>query len=273
MRTLKRKGIQAYAQEFSIFGIKSKSLGLLIGVLREKRGLEAIWGLYCYIAYRPTTPRFLANELSEIAHEAEYLRLEFAFNIVCRREAICANNGALVAGEYGSPGSKIIYSDATTTRAYDPYRVDDNVFHIHSISHICGDLFYVATGDTAKYLDVMRINALGCILEKRILKRNAGFTAAVRLQGSQWFGTDFSERPNYIFHLESKKRYFLPKAAFKEYVIAMDSTHAGKIVLVTKRLSHPTGHRFLFDPFTEAFSNPKPIEVLEYVKIQKSIPY
>lgn len=134
-----------------------------------------------------------------------------------RYESICHDSERLIIGEYGE-NSRIAYVTPESCVMSDYYRQVRGVRHIHSIERYenSGE-FLVSTGDSRKFLDLW-IAANGRLsFVRRLCKRLAGFTAAVRVNGDYYFGTDFSSRPNYIRTLGGRK-YFFPKKAYRLHV-------------------------------------------------------
>lgn len=61
------------------------------------------------------------------------------------------------------------------------------------------------------------------------------------VNGTSYFGTDFSSRPNYLETLNGSKYMFPPKA-FKMYCSALDALDNRYILAVSKQLE-PVGNR------------------------------
>ncbi len=135
--------------------------------------------------------------------------MSFGLNLIrVRMETVVIRDGQAICGEYGAPGARIIFISKDQYKIYSPYEGDQDVYHIHSISHIVDDLYHVCVGDTAKYLDILKINEKSCCLVQREKSFLAGFTAMEKLEGNTWAGSDFSHRPNFIINLTSSKNTF-----------------------------------------------------------------
>ncbi len=133
----------------------------------------------------------------------------------------------------------------------DYYNHVPGVRHIHSVCKK-GDLgeIYIATGDSSKLLDLWTID--GCKLEfvKTIKRRLAGYTAIVELNDNHYFGTDFSNRPNYIETLEGKK-YFFPTKAYTKQAVAFFPLLERYIISVNTDV-YPLGDRSTLSVFDTA---------------------
>jgi hypothetical protein len=82
----------------------------------------------------------------------------------------------------------------------------------------------------------------------------AGFTAAVEVGGQCYFGSDFSNRPNFIEALGGAK-YFFPEKAYKLHVATFHAVFDRYIVSVNQELTISGGRRTLsvFDTLTRRF--------------------
>ncbi len=116
----------------------------------------------------------------------------------------------------------------------DYYNQVKGVRHIHAISPKRQDI-YVTTGDSRKLLDLWAIEGSKLKFLKRVRKRWSGYTAMVELNGDYYFGTDFSNRPNYIETLTGKK-YFFPEKAYKMQTYAFFPFLQRYIVSINKEI-------------------------------------
>lgn len=236
----RRPDITAHVQEFR----KTKNVLVLITivtlVIRQRRTLELLYGGYCNLFHRPSPVcpchnegalSSILNEMSGRVHDdmlsrgrlIELYGADFKVSSLpddfqgARCESICQEDGALIIGEYGED-SRIAYVTPESCVMSDYYRQVPGVRHIHSIERYgnAGELL-VCTGDGSKLLDLW-IASHGTMRFVRRLKRYlAGFTAAIKVNGEYYFGSDFSSRPNYIGTLGGAK-YFFPHKAYNLFV-------------------------------------------------------
>lgn len=97
---------------------------------------------------------------------------------------------------------------------------DPGVRHIHSI--MCNDkTLFISTGDSKKYLDKWELSDGKLVFVERILDKYwGGFTGCCKIQNN-FFATDFSQRPNYIYCLETSEKFFFPEPAYKHFCTFM----------------------------------------------------
>jgi hypothetical protein len=249
----------------------------LILVIRQRRTLELLYGVYCYLFHRPspvcpsekaaawipflkqkpalTHQRRLSRvqiiELYGAAFKASLLPPDFQG---ARCESIWHETERLIIGEYGDD-SRIACITPELCVISDHYRHVPGVKHIHSIEGY-GDSgeFLVSTGDSKKFLDLWTVHDAKMNFVRRLSKRLAGFTAAARVNGEYYFGTDFSSRPNFIAKLGGTK-YFFPKKAYKFQVIAFHPFFDRYIVSINTEFQFVGGRYTLsiFDTVDQRF--------------------
>ena len=269
--------ITAYVQKFR----ETKNILLLIKavilVLRQQRALELIYGGYCSLFHRPSVVCPWENEaalISVLKEESAFVHQGIlsrdqltrlyggAFKVGllpadfqgARCESIWQSDERLIIGEYGE-SSRIAYVTPESCVVSDHYRQVPGVRHIHSIQGYgeAGD-FLVCTGDTCKFLDLWSTGRDTVSFVKRLSKYLAGFTAAVRVNGEYYFGTDFSSRPNFIETLQGTK-YFFPQKAYRLYVTAFHAFHDRYIIAINNELVVTGGRKTLsvFDTVERRF--------------------
>ncbi len=230
---------------------KTKKIFLLVKavsmILKQKRADEFFFGVYCYFLNKPSFIKYSNN--NDLIRSLLKANLSFLerynlsvsvkdllklygdkFNIkflpddfiYTRRESIFCNKDILIIGEYSGNLSRLAYITKETCIVSNYYSSDPGVKHIHSIQKYGNyGKFLVSTGDTLKLLDLWKIEDGGLKFVKRIKKKRAGYSAITKIKDKYFFGSDFSNRPNYIETCSGKK-YFFPKKAYKKYVIAFE---------------------------------------------------
>jgi len=162
-----------------------------------------------------------------------------------------------VVGEYGE-GKRIFFATRQHSGVNNHYCRDPQVKHIHSILRISKTQLLIATGDSAKYLDLWKMEDGRVRFHSRIKRRLAGYTGAVTVGDEHYFGTDFSSRPNFLLRLRDNRKFFLPKEVYLQYVVRLQQYRDRYIVGSTKRLDPFGGCRgvFVFDCAEESFLAP-----------------
>lgn len=246
-----KKGILNTENKILFFGFNLFYLQVIMGVIREKRLVEFLWGLYCFIRYKPSFVHKYETNLN-ITNYSKFKVIKLQQeNIVCRSWHFDKDFKLFV--EYGQPGSRFIYFNKGLPIIYNPYKDDNGVYHIHDIINLKDDRYLVSTGDSCKYLDEFIINSEKCIRIKRHLKNLGGFTSSIKLKDSILLGTDFSYRPNYIYNFKTKEKYFLPRQAWLEYIIEIQSLEEDHICIITKKLNTSLGHKIVFCTLTKKY--------------------
>lgn len=268
--------ISDYVQKFRETKSVLALLKALILVLQQQRTLELIYGGYCHLFHRPS-PVYPGGEgatLISILKQCESVphgvlsragliqRFGRTFKVgllphdfqSARIESIWQDNVRLIIGEYGEH-PRIAYVTPESCFISDYYLHVPGVKHIHSILRY-GDSeeFLVSTGDSRKFLDLWSARSRKIEFVRRLRKRLAGFTAAVKVNGQYYFGTDFSGRPNSISSLEGKK-FFFPRKAYKLYANAFQAFFDRFIVSINTELRIVGGRKTLsvFDTTQQRF--------------------
>jgi hypothetical protein len=242
-------------------------LGLLRAlrlIVRQKRTVEALYGVYCDLAHRPSeAPPAAAVELPPSILGGRHLRRparltrerllrlyggEYDVRGLpqnfrhARTQSIRRAPDGLLIGEYGE-GSRIAYVTRRSCTLNSHYADVEGVRHIHSILPYEDDgRFLVTTGDGAKVLDLWARSGGELRFVRRLRKRLAGYTAAARVNGEYWFGSDFSGRPNYLETLEGK-RFFFPPKAYRMFVADFFVFYDRYLVSVNRELRMAGGRR------------------------------
>lgn len=257
------KGILNTKYKVNFMGLNLVVIQIILGVIRERRVIEFLWGGYCFLRYRPSKLTDYFFEKGEMEYSL-FFNLRFnSLSIISRTKSI--NNKAKVYGEYGQPGAKLIYVQGEAVTIFDPYVNDPGVYHIHNIISIGDDRYLISTGDSNKYLDEFYIDNKNCKRIKRHLKHLGGFTSSVRTKETVFMGTDFSHRPNYLLDIKSGKKYFLPKQAWLEYIIKIEAEKLHLLTVVTKCLNDNKGHKLAFCTLTNKFLFAKKVFISEVV--------
>lgn len=208
----------------------------------QRRMIEALYGIYCCVFHPPSIAKSPTNwilqsvtaelelllstkDLLDTKDIVEIFGKNYAVHFIpkgfCARiETIVCDGKFLILGEYGQPGKRIAVVTQHTCKINNFYIADPSVLHIHSICKVDKSKnFLVATGDTAKYLDLWVLKDREVKFEKRIKKSLAGYTAIVQIENEHFLGTDFSSRPNYIELLREKLKIPFPPQAYRMYVL------------------------------------------------------
>ncbi|MDA9511151.1 hypothetical protein XI09_42175 [Bradyrhizobium sp. CCBAU 11386] len=172
-----------------------------------------------------------------------------------RLEAIIETQGRLVLGEYADNSARLLCIDATKCVVIKLYCDAPHVRHIHAIHMSEAErCIFVTTGDGSKFLDKWEFSSGELVFIARIKKHLAGHTAAINANGKDYFGTDFSSRPNYLERLDGK-RFFFPTLAYKMAVLHMSLLNERYIVCLSGE-HRPLGKRCavsIFDSMREIF--------------------
>jgi hypothetical protein len=269
--------ITAHVQQFK----ETKSILPLVRavtlIVRQQRTTELMYGGYCNVVHRPSPVcpcddegalSAILDKTSEFAQHRPLSRerltelygedfdvgsLPHDFEEV-RCESVWHHKDCLILGEYGEH-SRLAYVTPGLCIVSDYYSHVPGVRHIHSIQRY-GDSgeFLVSTGDRCKFLDLWAIGQGEVSFVRRWRKRLAGFTAAVEVNGRYFFGSDFSNRPNFIETLGGTK-YFFPEKAYNLHVAAFYAFFDRYIVAINTELEISGGRRTLsvFDAVKEEF--------------------
>jgi hypothetical protein len=240
---------------------------------RQGRLVEAGYGAWCFVAHQPCrvrndpdfdverARRCAESDLADLEEERTRALTQIGRHlgsvgvpVDCTLHGFARANGNLVVGEYADRSARLFIDDGTSVRILRPYEEDPTVRHIHSIlSH--EDALLVATGDGGKYLDRFRIRGNDLSFERRVIRRFGGFTTCAVVGGRCWFGSDFSERPNYLFSLETGEKHFFPGPAYTKWSVVMLPLEHRYLYCINTDLS-PVSRRAavsIFDTRTRAF--------------------
>jgi hypothetical protein len=270
--------ITAHLQKFRETRSLRCLLTALLLIVRQQRLIELLYGVYCGLFHRASTispaeddTRLISviKEKTALAHQGALSRAQlielygarFSVGLLPEdfRSGRCESiweegDEFLVIGEYGE-GARLAYITPQTCVISDCYQQVRGVRHIHSVERYgnAGE-FLVATGDTKKVLDLWTTQDGQIRFVRRLKTHLAGFTAAIRVSGEFYFGTDFSSRPNYITTLGGTK-YFFPRKAYRLYVTAFYVYLDRYIVSVNNQLQVVGGRKTLsvFDTVQRKF--------------------
>ena len=247
----------------------------IILVLKERRTRELVYGSYCKLFFPPSPVKNYSYNLlkdADLSVDCDDLWLSRAqlielfgekFDVrslpenfqAARSESIAQNSDCLIIGEYADDSARIAYITRSSCVVNEFYNRINGVRHIHSILE-CNDSgnYLISTGDSRKFLDLWSADDGRLNFVKRIKKHLAGYTASVRINNQYYFGTDFSNRPNYIATLDGKK-YFFPKMAYTQFVEAFYSFSDRYIVSINEDMPHFENRKTLsvFDTVKEEF--------------------
>ena len=111
------------------------------------------------------------------------------------------------------------------------------VRHIHSVHRLSDTQVAVSTGDKAKLFDLWEISAAGMTFAKRLMLYHGGFLCSAKVGEDDYFGTDFSHRPNYLYRYRDGKRWFFPQPAFTKYALRLRAVEERYLVSLNTGLS------------------------------------
>lgn len=270
-------GIAATVLAFKSAPSFRSALQVLLAIKEHGRLTEALYGAWCFARLRASPfdtgePVGGASEAIEQvfrnplnwadmdAATAHGLMPAFMADLIpeqarFRANSILVGDNWCVAGEYGD-GCRLYYADSAGTQSISTfYEADPAVKHIHLLHKLDGQRFAVSTGDSAKYLDIWEVAESGIRFVERLMSRLAGYTAAATIGGEHYFGTDFSQRPNYLLRLSDRKKFPFPGRSFKHYAVQFAAYDDRYILCLATGLYllDPTSSRFVFDTVEERF--------------------
>lgn len=225
----------------------------IVAVIMQGRLIEAVYGALQLFFCAPGKPSpMVLNEelraevdairrLGEVGTEARSrsrhtLADRWIPHIRVRAHGFAKHDGFVVAGEYADRGSRLFLMTADGVHANAYYGRNPRIRHIHLVHAVDPNHFLVSTGDSARLLDLWRIEQGRIWRMKRLFRFLGGFTAAVTLNGRTYLGTDFSSRPNYILRLDDRRKFFLPSDAFLKFVYYMDVFEDRYLLIASKSL-------------------------------------
>ncbi len=275
MRKMRKPTIGGYIAKFRETRNPLYVLIAIILTVQQGRIYELVYGVYCSLFFKPSVVKPNDNELVDdilkdiisvddlLTYKKRFLSRDqlivlFSkdfFNIHslphefsgCRNETILHGDNFLILGEYSDEikdSATIVFVDHERCNVIDYYNHLSGVMHIHSIHKYGDSKVLISTGDTKKLLDLWVIDGNALKFEKRIKKRNGGYLAAAMINGKDFFGTDFSGRPNYIDTLVGQ-RYFFPFKAYKKYVVHFSVFYERYIVSINQDLPCLGGRKTL----------------------------
>jgi hypothetical protein len=155
-----------------------------------------------------------AGQIDAVRVAAQTLGIADDFNF--RYHGFCFTGTGFIVGEYLESNPRLLVSDGTTVTLYHPYADDRGVRHIHAVLEHEGTVF-ITVGDSNKYLDRYRLSSGDLSFERRVMHHLGGFSSACVVLGDCWFGSDFTGRPNYLFHSGTQRKYYFPQPAFLQF--------------------------------------------------------
>jgi hypothetical protein len=202
-------------------------------IISEGRVIEAVYGVWCFAVAYPSSleGHEIADDIDVIAlldpkHKSNlsvghYAKLyprfpwsEMSPHWRFRGHGVADCGRWLLAGEYGSPGARLFLLTPDRVRVNSFYETCMGVRHIHAVHMLDEQNFVVTTGDSRKFLDLWSIENGELFFKRRLMSYFGGFTACARVGRDHYFGTDFSSRPNYIYRLRDRKKFYFPRPAF-----------------------------------------------------------
>jgi hypothetical protein len=240
---MQRSGSSIISERIEYFRQRRHPFYLLAAIrliVSQGRLSELLFSLYCLLTLRPGKVKkaLRNNEILDLMANAQrsfsqiYLlrqkslseinmRLDIRDKIKeCLIHGYAVQGGSTLLGEYADDSAMIILYSSEGVRTFSPYEDDPGVRHIHLL-HLHDDAIFVATGDSRKYLDKFHFDSGELRFVRRILKRFGGFTAACSIGKHLYLGTDFSNRPNYIYCLQTGEKFGFPRPAFYQYCVLM----------------------------------------------------
>lgn len=247
----------------------AKAIQLLIN---QRRTLEAVYGIYCQMFFRPSVVKSRPQKKMQAVLEdcqlllstRAYLSREELINVfgddyavhrlpadfcLARMEAIVSDKDFLIIGEYGPINKRIAYITQQTCVIDEFYYFKNpHVRHIHAVykSPYSRDVL-ITTGDSSKFLDLWSMQNDGIKFCKRLKTYLAGYTAILKVGSEYYFGTDFTNRPNYIETLDGRK-FFYPEKANKMFVIGFQQ-YLNRYLVSLNKETEPSGKRFALSIF------------------------
>ncbi len=221
-------------------------------VWRQGRLIEFAYGAWCFIGHRPSQvikrdgfavesyfPE-LERQFQELRKHKAAAVLAIGGELYCTDHGLADTEDGFIFGEYGEFSARIFLKDQAGIASHDFYNQIKGLRHIHALLRV-GETVYITTGDTHKYLDEWTLARREFKFKKRLMKRLGGFTTCARVGGKTYFGTDFSQRPNYLFCLETKQKSFFPRPAYTQYCYLMFVVEERYLVCFNRHLSKFSG--------------------------------
>ena len=259
-------------------------------IVKEGRLRELLFGVYSFLFYKPgklvedhKKKKYFEDYINKHLKKKyngfegliypDYLEKRFGDRydftglpdeVRFRLPSILEGKGWLVLGEYGDASGRIFFFKEGNMQVIDFYNKIKGFRHIHCIHPKDDKQLYIATGDDTKFLDLWEIRENKLHFVRRIKKRFAGYTAAVKIDGVDYFGSDFSQRPNYICRLSDGKKFFFPKEAFTMFVMYFELIDNRYIMSLNMHTSNFGGRSAsIFDTQTNDFVFSKVLEKVD----------
>lgn len=242
-------------------------------IIEQKRFLEIAYGIFCFLFCKPGRIEEdlafqLKNHITQLEKlfvekrkQKEKVLLEVSNQLSGGETTLYSTDhgyviteAGFILGEYDENAPRIFVKSNDEFTVCQFYQTTPGVRHIHSILKR-GEHLFVSTGDSNKFLDRWKLSNGHIRFEKRVLRKFGGFTACCIINGKTFFGTDFSERPNYIFCLETRQKWFFPKPAYTQYCYLMLPLIERYLFCFNKSLSNISNQRTMtvFDAETLSF--------------------
>jgi hypothetical protein len=237
-------------------------------VIKQKRVLELLYGMYCFLLHWPSRvvekAGFNIHQLIplfkdiSIKQKQEIETIKKQVNHLIGEEiGFLANSyvmlpSGFVFGEYANQGARLFIKEYDKLAIEHFYQHDLMVRHIHSVLSSDNIYFFISTGDQKKYLDKWKISNGKLEFVSRILNSfQGGFTACCKVGEKHYFGTDFGERPNYIYCLDDNRKFFLPKPSYTHFFSIMVALDNRYIFCINQSMPHRYLNRSIsiFDTF------------------------
>ena len=211
-------------------------------VIRQGRLREVLYGVRCFLTARPapvTTSgmrgasfEHVVDDLLAIHQEirsAEFdreLRGRFPVHLlpadlVTFTHIFAHTDDWMIVGEYADASARMYFLNRDSCTPIPYYTTFEGVRHIHSVHRLSDTQVAISTGDKAKLFDLWDVNAAGMTFSKRLMRHHGGFLSSAKVGDDDYFGTDFSHRPNYLYRYRDGKRWFFPQPAFTKYVLRL----------------------------------------------------
>lgn len=274
------KTISYYVKDFKSKKNPGSLLMAVYLIFKEGRLVELLYGLYGFLIYSPS--RLVADSENKNYFEQQiqsrlnlifnpfegliypdYLRQKFGrqydFDLLpegvrFRLPSILSGDQWLVLGEYGDASGRLFFYKNQSFQTIDTYNNIKGFRHIHCIHPKNENEIFICTGDDKKLLDLWKIEEDHLIFKERLMERFAGFTAAVKVGEEHYFGSDFSQRPNYIWRFNDRKKFFFPEPCYTMFVMHFEVFQDRYIVSFHMHTSNFGGRSVcVFDSLKEKF--------------------
>jgi hypothetical protein len=252
-------------------------------VIRQGRLREVLYGVRCFLTVRAapvaeteTGGKPFVPVLNAMLDGHQEIRAPKFAPELCRRfpvhllphdfttfsHMIAYTDDWMIVGEYADKSARVFYLNRYSCKQITYYSNFKGVRHIHTVHKLSDTQVAICTGDQAKLFDIWDVSKSGMEFSRRILRHNGGFLSSAKVGSDDYFGTDFSRRPNYIYRLRDGKRWFFPQAAFTKYVIGMRAVGDRYIVALSQDFGSLGGRMAwtVFDTQREEFIHAAPVE-------------